>query len=141
MKKENNILKTYMQLQNSSLDENGDHGNTAESDSEDCSREEIRQINDDSTENFIPTREELTEEKILEVGMHFDTLEAAHMFLNVYGYFHGFGVIKGWNYKNKKYTLQCNKCRTTHNPGNAQQKRKRSVMKKTKCPMNVIVKL
>ncbi|KAM0869310.1 hypothetical protein ACQ4PT_040753 [Festuca glaucescens] len=96
---------------------------------------------DDSSNTFIPTGEELSEERPPEIGMLFDTLEASQRFLNIYGYLHGYGVVKGWNYKNKKITFQCCLTRKTHAHNLTQRKRKRSVVQRTQCPMNVTVQL
>jgi hypothetical protein len=96
---------------------------------------------EEGPDTFIPSGEELKEERKPELGMHFDTLEAAQRFCNVYAYINGFGVVKGRNYKNVKITFQCNKARRTHAPENAQRKRKSSVMERTSYLMNVTVKL
>nr|XP_051191074.1 uncharacterized protein LOC127304424 [Lolium perenne] len=80
---------------------------------------------EDSSNTFIPTGEELSEERPPEIGMLFDTLEASQRFLNIYGYLHGYGVVKGRNYKNKKITFQCCLARKTHAPNLTQRKRKR----------------
>ena len=122
------------------MSDDGENSDGLEIESEDGEGDDMLDEND-SANSFLPTGEELSEERRPEIGMHFDTLDAAHRFLNVYGYVHGFSVVKGRNYRNKKITLQCGKSRTTHAPQNPQRKRKRSVLERTNCPMNVIVKL
>lgn len=90
---------------------------------------------------FFPTPDEIRNAKKPEVGMVFSTLEEAVRFVNVFGQLSGFAVIKGRNYKKRKITLQCNKSRKTRAKPAGQRKRKRNVLKKTNCQMNVTVKL
>ena len=73
--------------------------------------------------------------------MIFHSLQAAHRFVNVYGQIQGLAVVKRRNYKQRKVTLQCNKSRKNVSRISGQRKRKRAVVEKTDCQMNVVVKL
>ena len=92
-------------------------------------------------EYLFPTPDEVGNAKKPELGMVFATLDEAVKFVNEYGKVHGFAVIKGRNYKDEKYWLQCNKSRKARTKTILQRKRKRRCIEKTGCQMNVAVKL
>ena len=73
--------------------------------------------------------------------MIFSILEEAVCFVNIFGKLSGFAVVKGRNQKQRKITLQCNKSRTTRSNNSVQRKRRRDALTRTKCQMNVVVKL
>jgi hypothetical protein len=97
------------------------------------------QVNDDE-EYLFPTPDEVTESEVPRVGMVFESLDKSVRFVNVYGKIHGFAVIKGRNHKNTMITLMCNRSRRTRIKNIVDRKRKRKVLDRTNCPMNVTVK-
>jgi hypothetical protein len=97
-------------------------------------------ITADEEEYLFPTADEVIDSKCPAVVMVFDSLDKAVRFVNVYGKIHGFAVIKGRNHKNIKITLQCNKSRKPRTKSVLDRKRKRHVLDRTNCPMNVTVK-
>jgi hypothetical protein len=90
---------------------------------------------------MFPTPDEISKASVPTVGMVFSTLEEAHHFVNIYGQLQGFAVIKGRNYKQRKYSLNCNRSRRTVSSVSGPRKRKRRIIDRTGCGMNVTVKL
>jgi hypothetical protein len=106
---------------------------------EDTDWEELDDSGDE--EYLFPTPEEVRNSKAPEVGMLFASLNESVRFVNVYGKICGFSVVKGRNYKDRKITLQCNRSRKTIVKSSVGRKRKRNVIEKIGCQMQIIVKL
>lgn len=92
-------------------------------------------------EYVFPTPEEMEKDTVPALGMEFPTLEDATRYVNVYAQKNGFAMIKGRNYKHRKISFQCNKCRKREGSFSGTWKRKRNIVEGTNCPMNVTVKL
>jgi hypothetical protein len=107
----------------------------------DDSDSECDLMNGEPEDYLFPTPDEVKNAKAPEVGMVFKTVEDAKHFVNVYAKLYGFAVIKGRNYKQRKITLQCNKSRNIRTRSTVNRKRKRRVLQRTNCPMNVTVSL
>lgn len=127
----NFFLQLVALVQNSN-DEHNSENEDSDDEIEACAEKE---------EYVFPTPHELENTSKPAVGMVFSTLEEAVRFVNVYAQMNGFAMKKGRNYKQRKITIQCFKSSKTHTNNSGIRKRKRSVIERTNCPMNVTVKL